>query len=330
MARFLAPSAATAAVLLSLVGAAARADQPSAPAEPAPPAPAELVKGAIDANARMSVPVFVNGEGPFRFTIDTGADRSVLSRELADQLHLKATPSVLVHGVNGAQLGLLAKVDRLEMGSRKLQNASLPLLARADLGSDGILGLDALRDQRVVIDLDRSLMRLEKSRGIASEPGDIVIKARSRRGQLVMVDSSFGRRPVNVILDSGSEATIANSAFRKLVDSKRRQQAVRAEDVVEIYSVTGQVGHGSRDQAPQLTLSGMVMRQVPVIYADLHTFQQFGFQDEPTVLLGMDVLRAFRRVDVDFGRREVRFGFQRESGTAPTMALTTGGSTRLR
>lgn len=328
MVRFLAPSAATAAALLiALTGVSAHADQPTPPMPP--PADAELVKGAADANARMSVPVFVNGKGPFRFTVDTGSERSVLSRELAEELKLEATPSVLVHGVNGAQLGLLVKVDKLEMGTRKLQNASLPLLERADLGSDGLLGLDALRDQRVVIDLDKSLMRLETSRGIAFEPGDIIVKAKSRRGQLVMVDSSFGSKPVNVILDSGSEATIANGAFRKLVDAKRHEQALKPDDVVEIFSVTGQVGHGARDLAPQLTLSGMIMRQVPVIYADLHTFRQFGFAEEPTVLLGMDVLRAFRRVDVDFGRREVRFGFARDPAT-PSVALTTGGATRLR
>lgn len=329
MVRFPAPFAATAAaLLLTPWGAAAGAEAPATVPPPIAPA-AELVRGAADANARMSVPVRVNGTGPFRFIVDTGADRSVLSRQLAAALGLEAAPGVLVHGVNGAQLGLLARVDRLEMGARGLRDVKLPLLEEADLGCDGILGLDALRGQRVVIDLERSLMRLETSRGVASEPGDIVVRARSRHGQLVMVDSSFGRRPVNVILDSGSEATIANGAFRKLVDARRRGPGLRAEDLVEIYSVTGQVGRGARDQAPQLTLSGMVMRQVPVIYADLHTFRQFGFQDEPTVLLGMDVLRAFRRVDVDFGRREVRFGFQREAA-APSLALSSGGGTRLR
>lgn len=329
MARFLAPSAAIAALLIALAGAPARADQTPIPA-PVPEA-AELVKGEADANARMSVPVFVNGRGPYRFTVDTGSELSVVSRELAEELGLTATPSVLVHGVNGAQLGLLTRVDTLEMGTRKLRDLHLPLLARGDLGSDGLLGLDALRDQRVVIELDKSLMRLEKSRGIASEPGDIVVKAKSRRGQLVMVDSTFGRRPVNVILDSGSEATIANTAFRKLVEERRKERGLRTEDLVKIYSVTGQVGQGARDEAPQLTLSGMLMQRVPVIYADLHTFRQFGFAEEPTVLLGMDVLRAFRRVDVDFGRREVRFGFQRpDAAAAPRMALTSGNASRLR
>jgi predicted aspartyl protease len=38
---------------------------------------------------RMTVEVFINGQGPFNFVVDTGADRSALSTTLAARLGLE-------------------------------------------------------------------------------------------------------------------------------------------------------------------------------------------------------------------------------------------------
>lgn len=44
---------------------------------PAPDIPA-IVPTGNDGASRMTVPVMVNGQGPFAFVIDTGADRTVV------------------------------------------------------------------------------------------------------------------------------------------------------------------------------------------------------------------------------------------------------------
>ena len=75
---------------------------------------------------------------------------------------------------------------------------------------------------------------------------------------------------------------------------------------------TGQTVEGWSAEAAELPLGGVQMRRVPVIYADLHTFHLYGLETEPALMLGMDVMRAFRRVWVDFARREVGFQLQRE------------------
>ncbi|HEU0284619.1 MAG TPA: aspartyl protease family protein, partial [Sphingomicrobium sp.] len=41
-----------------------------------------------DGHDRMTVPVLVAGHGPYRFLIDTGADRTAISSDLARQLRL--------------------------------------------------------------------------------------------------------------------------------------------------------------------------------------------------------------------------------------------------
>jgi hypothetical protein len=57
----------------------------------------------------------------------------------------------------------------------------------------------------------------------------------------------------------------------------------------------------------QVSIDGLVIRNVPVGFAQLHTFDRFGLVDKPALLLGMDVLSQCRRVTVDLRRREATF-----------------------
>jgi hypothetical protein len=58
---------------------------------------------------------------------------------------------------------------------------------------------------------------------------------------------------------------------------------------------------------PQLNVGHIRVTNQPIAYADLYTFKQFGLRDKPAMLLGMNTLRHFARVSIDFPRREVRF-----------------------
>ena len=46
------------------------------------------VRFKTDLDNRMTVPVKLSGSGPYRFLVDTGADRTAISRELAVKLGL--------------------------------------------------------------------------------------------------------------------------------------------------------------------------------------------------------------------------------------------------
>ena len=55
----------------------------------------------------------------------------------------------------------------------------------------------------------------------------------------------------------------------------------------------------------------MVFENLPIAFIDVKPFEKFGLTDRPAVLLGMDALRLFRRVDIDFANREVRLRMPR-------------------
>ena len=271
----------------------------------ATPSPqAERLATSDDAQDRMTVPVRINGEGPFAFAIDTGADRTVVSQELAATLGLKAGEPVRVNDTAGADLTPTARIDRIDVGAREMRGVSAPTLAAANLGATGLLGVDSLRDQRMVMDFHHRSMSVEPSRRRLFGADVIVVHARSRYGQLVLVDAAFNGRPLAVIVDSGAQSTVGNLALEREVLGPHPDPRAPASEVI---SVSGRTTPARFANLPQVRIGGAVLNNLPIAFADLHTFSEFDMNGGPAMLLGMDVLRHFDRVAVDFGRREVSF-----------------------
>ena len=245
--------------------------------------------------------------GRIPFVVDTGANRSVISRELAGMLKLPAGVPLELHDTGGVQTVDTAVIDDLAYGSRVLHGVQAPVLAQANLGADGMLGLDMLRNQHVVMDFGRHrFLAGESTADIeALEPFSIVVQGHSRLGQLVLVDAETRGEPIFVIVDSGAQNTVGNRALQKLM--AEGPPPARPPPRGDVISVTGRSTSASLEKMPELRLGGITLTRVPIAYADLHTFRQFRLEDRPAMLLGMDVLRLFRSVAVDFRQREVLF-----------------------
>jgi predicted aspartyl protease len=270
------------------------------------PAKPDAVTAGRDTFDRMTVPVMVNGQGPFPFVIDTGADRTVISAELAATLGLNPGDPVVLNDVSGVGLTPTAIIPKLAVGVRELRDVDAPTLAAANLGAMGLLGIDSLRDQRMVMDFHARRMTVEASKPEHYGADVIVVHATRRLGQLVLVDASIGGEPILVILDSGAQNTIGNLALRDLIGRWHGGQQGLPVDVI---SVSGRTIPAHFASLPNLRIGGIALHNVPIAFADLHTFSEFDLNGQPAILLGMDVLRHFDRVAVDFGRKQVSFRF---------------------
>ena len=266
----------------------------------------DTVATSRDAAERMTVPVTVDGRGPYAFVIDTGADRTVISRELADSLGLQPGDPVELNGTGGVDLTPTARIAELLVGARSMREVSAPTLLASNLGAAGLLGIDSLRDQRMVMDFSRNLMAVEPSRRERFGMDEVVVRAHSRYGQLVLVNASVDGVPIAVILDSGAQNTIGNLALLRMVGGSRTDYARLP---VQVVSVSGRQTPARFATVPHVKVGGVNLNNVPVAFADLHTFAEFDLTQEPAMLLGMDVLRHFDKVVVDFGRKEVLFRF---------------------
>ena len=268
--------------------------------------PSTVIDAGIDRTLRMTVPVTIDGKGPYPFIVDTGADRTVLSRELADHLDLKASETATMHSMTGVGPVQTVRVTTLEVGGGRNDGFNAPALSEANLGAKGLLGLDSLQGRRVVMDFKKGTFTVSDSKATRekTEPDTIVVTARSRYGQLILVDSDIGGIPITVIIDSGAQNSIGNLALRQMLVKRRK---VRNFLPMVMTDVTGASLAAEVAVVEAIRIGGFTMTDVGVAFVDAHPFRRFGLLNKPAMLLGMDTLRAFRRVSVDFAQRKVRF-----------------------
>ena len=305
---------------------------PTTPMTPLPPAQIDnaLAIGGedIDArkvNTRMTVDVHVNGQGPYRFLVDSGADTSVVGTRIANELQLPLGVPTILHAMTGSAHVDRVLVDQLSLGPSTIRNLELPALREQDMGGDGIIGIDALVEQRLMMDFEKRLIKAEDARQPAKLlDGEIVVTARRRRGQLILTEVVAGGLPVEAVVDTGSEVTIGNLALRdKLIRGNRRKFVT-----VNAMGVTGQTMDLKMARVAELRLGSVTLRDVPIAFADVPPFTVFGLEKQPALLLGTDLLDTFRRVSLDFRARKVRFQLRKCGttgvviSTSPTTAFT--------
>ncbi|MDB5699266.1 MAG: hypothetical protein JWN69_2070 [Alphaproteobacteria bacterium] len=256
--------------------------------------------------ARMTVPVSISGQGPYAFLVDTGAERTVISRELASRLALIPGDQVTVHSMTETGLVSTARIPELKVSKNSMKDLQAPAFAAADLGAAGMLGVDSLQSQRVVFDFARKTMSIRASRRWDNDrdPNTIVVSARSLYGRLLITQASVDGEKIVVVLDTGSQITIGNGALRRKLAARNK---LRATQPVELISVTGGMTLVDYTAVKRMAIGGVDIRNMPIGFADVQPFRQLHLEDRPALLLGMDALKLFDRVSVDFARKEVRF-----------------------
>ena len=282
---------------------------------PLPPAQFDpsLAIGGSDVKARkvetrLTVEVNLNGRGPYRFIVDSGADTSAVGVNIAKQLELPLSTPIILNGMTARNVVDRVKVDSLDLGPTTVHNLQLPALREVDMGGDGLIGIDALTQQRLMMDFDKHLIKVEDARvRIKILPGDIVITARRQRGQLILAAVRASDQRLDAIIDTGTEVTVGNIALR---DKLVRKQKATVRDL-EIIGVTGETRKVQLAIIDELQLGPILMRDVPIAFADLPPFKLFGLADQPALLLGTDILENFRKVSLDFKARKVRFQLRR-------------------
>jgi predicted aspartyl protease len=142
----------------------------------------------------------------------------------------------------------------------------------------------------------------------------VVVTARSLHGQLIVTQAYWRNQRISVVIDTGSAVTMGNSALLEAIT--RRPQRIGP---VEMTSVTGDKLRATAFAVDRLDIGGIGFRNVTVAFSDVPPFARFGLGRKPALLLGMDALRMFRRVDIDFANREIRFALPRDAVPALRM-----------
>ena len=252
-----------------------------------------------DRIGRVWAPVFINGKGPFRLVLDTGASNSAVNSRVAERLGLPLTDdhSIMLRGVTGSRVVPTIPINSLIVGDLELQGRRLPIVTDALGGAEGVLGSEGMLDKRVFIDFGKDRITIFKSHLEPPPAGFVTVPFRIVGGLLMVVNARIGAVKAKAIIDTGGQATLGNVALREAL--MRRYKATKV-DQDTITGATLDVQRGERIPTPPIELGALTLRDVRITIGDMYIFQHWHMTDEPTILVGMDLLGLVDTMIIDY------------------------------
>lgn len=311
---------------LALAPLLARAQDAALPAgvaeHPAAPTAGETtdrIATATDLEQRLTVNVQIDGRGPFSFVVDTGADRSVIADDLAASLELLRGEQVMLKGIVRSLATQTVAVRELSLGSTRRRHLQIPVLPRAMLAADGYLGLDIIDGMRVTFDFKHHALEIGAAQSRAASyrlrPNEARLRTSGSAGHLRALDCAVARVPASAFIDSGAEVSVGNSALlTALLEHHDAQLEVGS---LALSGVTGGQIFGRVTTIDRVRLQELEFTDCVLVIADLQVFDLWGLSQQPALLIGMNYLRQFARVSIDYGLKEIRFDLARLAGVQP-------------
>jgi hypothetical protein len=260
-----------------------------------------------DRIGRIWAPVTINGQGPFRLVLATGASHSALTPHLVEALGIRGDPAdtVMLRGATGSATVPMVPIEMLEVGDLLMEPRRLAVIPDALGGADGVLGMDELADMRILIEFRRDRITIMRSKNQRAGGQFQTIPVGFLNGRLLAVDATMGGVPVKAIIDTGSQTTLGNAALREALAEKRRQEMLEGK-LDQVVGSTLDMQVGTRLGTPSLRLGPVTVRSPATTFADFEIFKHWKMTDEPAMLIGMDVIGLLDTLIIDYRRRELQ------------------------
>jgi hypothetical protein len=255
-----------------------------------------------DSIGRIWAPVMIDGKGPFRLVLDTGASHSAIIQRTAQALGV-STPGAMTHvtGFTGSAVVPSVTVERMQVGDIDISPYTLPILPDVFGGADGVLGYETLGDKRIYADFGRDKLTIARSHGDRTPYGFDRVPLKLIEGGLLVADIRVGGIRTRAIIDTGAQGSVGNLALLDALMHRRPDDAKRAQ----IVGVTLAVETGDDLSAPAIQMGTLTIRGVHILFGDMYLFQHWQMTNRPTMVLGMDLLGTFEVMILDYRTREL-------------------------
>jgi predicted aspartyl protease len=266
------------------------------------PEPRYVAPTLRDRIGRVWVPVMINGQGPFRLVLDTGATSSAIVKSVADRLGLAIDPetAVRLQGATGEARVPYVVADQMEVGDLLISQTKLPIVPDVFGGAEGVLGMRGLSDKRIHIDFRNDLIEINYARG-KTRPTDMsIVKFDVARGRLTAFTVVVGGVRTKAIIDTGAQRTVGNNRLRELLLLRQR----KTEDA-DVIGVTLDVTQGESIRVPPIALGNVQVRNLRITFGEMPIFAYWQLTREPALLIGMDIIGTLETFIIDYRRREI-------------------------
>jgi predicted aspartyl protease len=266
---------------------------------------------------RLTTDVYVNGQGPFSFLIDTASSRSLIFEHVRQRLKLaQSQPGrPLVYGINDVADALPVKPDTISVAGEEVKGLTVAVLP--DEGPDepdGVLGVDVLARYFVV--LDRSTMRLK-----LLPPGSDSAKAYQDWSKTELTSRAFKNFPINFwyldirfnehrftsLFDLGAGITMMNWIAAERLGLQKRDYDHFGPPPDALQDVLGKRSPAVRLLNLDVDLSGRSWNKQLAIVADAPVFGYFDLDEKAAVIVGPGLLRD-TSLAIDFADGELYLG----------------------
>jgi predicted aspartyl protease len=235
------------------------------------------------------VPVMLNGSGPFRMLLDTGATHSAITEDVAALVKAKPVARSTVITPAGETLRLIVAVDRVNVGSIAAENVLPSVVPSRALDREGrihgLIGQDILGSLRYTLDFKARTVEWHQR----TPSGGVRLPLTFEHGRFLVALERDGRT-LRLVPDSGAGGFV-------LFDMHGRGS----------FTVELSTAHASRLARPvrvrELRVGDRIMRDVPAVaieHADRH----------PAEGDGLLPLHLFERVTFDGPARLLILGGQ--------------------
>lgn len=209
------------------------------------------------------VQVTVNGQGPFRFLLDTGSTHSSITESLAARVGARLVAQAMVGSVLGSTLRPIARLDRLTVGPVRVDGLmpsvvpDLGVLTAEDVA--GVLGQDVLATWRYTIDFRERRLRWLAA-PLLAEDGR-VLQLEADQGRFV-VRVPHGAMALRLVPDSG-----ASSLLLVRTEGRCLPSMSISPDPVELSTLSARASV-HRAVVHELRIGAATLRDLPALIVD--------------------------------------------------------------
>lgn len=163
------------------------------------------------ADGSIVVAVTIGGTGPYRFVLDTGSSRTVISTTLSKRLRLPVVAKTLMVTPAGRGVAHIVRLESFAVLDRPAVNVSAAVMPAdryaAGQQVDGLIGQDVLATLVYTIDYDQRSV-------VWHGPGDtpagerLPLSSRDNRLLVTLSQQDGDPGPLSLVPDSGSDALV--------------------------------------------------------------------------------------------------------------------------
>ncbi len=205
---------------------------------------------------------------PYVFVLDTGASITAVSAATARELGLATDGSMQINDSIVAPLGTVHSLALSGVEHADVPVAIVDLPDALEVGARGVIGLDVLARDDIVVDLAGAEFGVYPAGTIAHSGRDLLPLAYGAHGLILLDVVLGGTTTVPAMLDLGSPVSMLNSSAAMLMAAK--------SNIIPIAART----------------ENTALQPVDMLVSDRGTFARLGLAHRPALVLGTDVFEG--------------------------------------